>query len=80
MVAFLAIALVVLGASRMSSVPLDVFPELKAPTVTIMTEAPGYAAEEVETSVSFPIEAVLNGLAGIRRVRSSSWRNGLPSS
>ncbi|MEY4119249.1 MAG: hypothetical protein RLZZ116_2577 [Planctomycetota bacterium] len=66
-------ALVVLFAGlKLREMPVDVFPELNAPTVVIMTEAGGLAADEVETNVTFPIETAVNGLAGARRVRSSS--------
>ena len=68
------LALLVMGfaAYQVPRMAVDVFPELNAPTVTIMTESPGYAADEVEQYVSFPIESAVNGLPGVRRVRSAS--------
>ncbi|MEY3232434.1 MAG: hypothetical protein RL689_2523, partial [Planctomycetota bacterium] len=64
--------LLLFAGLKARELPLDVFPELNAPTVVIMTEAGGLAADEVEMNVTFPIESAVNGLPGSRRVRSSS--------
>lgn len=72
LVLVLAGALLVWAGARLPQVPVDVFPELNAPTVIIMAEAGGLAADEVEQYVTFPIETAVNGIPGVRRVRTSS--------
>ena len=67
-----SLVLMAYGAFTLSQTPVDVFPDLNKPTVTIMTEAGGMASEEVEQLITFPLETTMNGLPGVESVRSVS--------
>jgi CzcA family heavy metal efflux pump len=68
----LSVLLLAAGVWTARAMPIDVFPDLTAPTVTILAEGHGMAPEEMESLVTFPIEAAINGASGVRRVRSAT--------
>src|SRR5688572_982669 len=68
----LSVLLAAAGLWTARGMPVDVFPDLTAPTVTILTEGRGMAPDEMETLVTFPIEAAINGASDVRRVRSAT--------
>ncbi|MFY8119530.1 MAG: efflux RND transporter permease subunit, partial [Roseateles sp.] len=72
LVLILGAVMMAYGLFTMMRTPVDVFPDLNKPTVTLMTEAGGMAAEEVEQLISFPLETAMNGIPGVEGVRSSS--------
>ncbi|TLD68272.1 efflux RND transporter permease subunit [Phragmitibacter flavus] len=72
LVIVIALILLISGAQTLRNLPVEVLPDLTKPTVTILTEAPGLAPEEVETLVTQPIETALMGIGGLNRLRSTS--------
>lgn len=72
LILLVSVLLMAVGCYTAWKMEVDVFPDLNAPTVVVMTEGNGMAAEEMERQVTFPIETAVNGATGVRRVRSQS--------
>jgi len=71
-IVIVSVLLLIFGGVVATKMEVDVFPDLTAPTVVVLTEAHGMAPEEVEKLVTFPLETAVNGATNVRRVRSSS--------
>ena len=72
LVIIVAIAVTILGWQTFQSAPIDVYPDINPPRITVLTEAHGWSPEEMETLVTLPIESTMNGIPYVDRVRSSS--------